>query len=336
MAQQQSRAVRTREVLIESAAQTFDEQGFARASLSAISARAGVSNGALHHHFASKAALARAVAAAAEGRLTRITAPRPLSAGGGSLQFLIDATHGLVQALAEDVVLRVGFGATPHTGPLRGAGRLAPAVGRAGWRRRWSGARREGALRQDAPAETVTATLVALTLGLGALEREASARRADVVTLVWSLLLPPALVAHGRAPLVPSGTPDRGAPPPPAGWTGARFTRWARLTRRAGLTRRVRLHPMGERIPPGAHRPVPGVQRAQGLGARDGRQQQPPERGQRRGRQPGGVLPPQQPRTPWWPRRCRRPPRRARSPRSAAPLEGLRQQPAPAPLPLLV
>ncbi|KAA0912392.1 TetR/AcrR family transcriptional regulator, partial [Streptomyces apricus] len=207
--------VRTREVLIESAAQTFDEQGFARASLSAISARAGVSNGALHHHFASKAALARAVAAAAEGRLTRITAPRPLPAGGGSLQFLIDATHGLVQALAEDVVLRVGFGATPHLDRFG-----VPAGSRRLWAR-WVAqtlerARREGALRQDAPAETVTATLVALTLGLGALEREAPARRADVVTLLWSLLLP-ALVAHGRAPLVPSGTPDRGAPQPPAG-----------------------------------------------------------------------------------------------------------------------
>ena len=52
----QERALRTREALIESAAEVFDREGFSVASLTAISSRAGVSNGALHFHFASKAA----------------------------------------------------------------------------------------------------------------------------------------------------------------------------------------------------------------------------------------------------------------------------------------
>ncbi|WP_159062215.1 TetR family transcriptional regulator, partial [Streptomyces caniscabiei] len=61
----QERAVRTRENLIRSAAEVFDREGYAVASITTISARAGVSNGALHFHFASKAALAEAVAEAA-------------------------------------------------------------------------------------------------------------------------------------------------------------------------------------------------------------------------------------------------------------------------------
>lgn len=65
----QERAVRTRESLIRSAAETFYREGFAVASLSVISAQAGVSSGALHFHFASKAALADAVETAALDRL---------------------------------------------------------------------------------------------------------------------------------------------------------------------------------------------------------------------------------------------------------------------------
>ena len=61
---EQERAVRTRERLIGSAAETFCREGFAVASLSVISAQAGVSSGALHFHFAGKAALADAVESA--------------------------------------------------------------------------------------------------------------------------------------------------------------------------------------------------------------------------------------------------------------------------------
>ena len=68
----QERAVRTREKLIRSAAEVFDREGYAVASITTISARAGVSNGALHFHFASKAALAEAVAEAAALRLRHL------------------------------------------------------------------------------------------------------------------------------------------------------------------------------------------------------------------------------------------------------------------------
>ncbi|MFD6492381.1 TetR family transcriptional regulator, partial [Streptomyces sp. NPDC060188] len=51
----QQRAVRTRDALIRSAAETFESRGYVQAKLAEISSRAGVSAGALHFHFPNKA-----------------------------------------------------------------------------------------------------------------------------------------------------------------------------------------------------------------------------------------------------------------------------------------
>src|SRR5258705_4564694 len=61
----QERAARTKRNLIRSAAEVFEREGYAAASLTVISSQAGVSNGALHFHFASKEDLAREVEGAA-------------------------------------------------------------------------------------------------------------------------------------------------------------------------------------------------------------------------------------------------------------------------------
>jgi AcrR family transcriptional regulator len=106
----QERAVRTRNALIESAAELFGREGYEVVSLSAISARAGVSNGTLHFHFPSKAALATGVRDAAARRFRRIvSAERPPPQLGGSLQSLVDTSHALLQGLGRDVILRAGF-----------------------------------------------------------------------------------------------------------------------------------------------------------------------------------------------------------------------------------
>ncbi|MFE9812628.1 TetR family transcriptional regulator [Streptomyces sp. NPDC005548] len=68
----QERAVRTREALIEAAAQLFDRDGYEVTSLAAVTAKAQVSAGALYFHFATKADLADAVTHAALSRLRRI------------------------------------------------------------------------------------------------------------------------------------------------------------------------------------------------------------------------------------------------------------------------
>ncbi|MFJ9139391.1 TetR family transcriptional regulator [Streptomyces sp. NPDC102256] len=69
----QERAVRTREALIEAAADLFDRDGQEVTSLAAVTAKAQVSAGALYFHFATKADLADAVTRTALSRLRQIT-----------------------------------------------------------------------------------------------------------------------------------------------------------------------------------------------------------------------------------------------------------------------
>ncbi|MFE4917199.1 TetR family transcriptional regulator [Streptomyces sp. NPDC056652] len=70
----QDRVARTRQSLIRAGAEVYAREGFAPASLSVISRRAGVGNGALHFHFASKGALARAVGDEVARTVRRIAA----------------------------------------------------------------------------------------------------------------------------------------------------------------------------------------------------------------------------------------------------------------------
>lgn len=198
----QERAARTRENLIRSAAEVFDREGYAVASLTTISSQAGVSNGALHFHFASKAALAEAVEDAAALRLRDIVDHAPV---GGSLQNLVDTTHQLARGLRDDVVLRAGF----ELGRDAGRGPRADVCGH--WQN-WveyllKCADQAGELRTDVSTQAVATAVVATTAGF-----EVLARRDDgdwlsrrTVARFWELLLPTlaatelltALDAHG-------------------------------------------------------------------------------------------------------------------------------------------
>ncbi|MFD6416164.1 ScbR family autoregulator-binding transcription factor [Streptomyces sp. NPDC060194] len=206
----QERAVRTRSALIESAAELFDRDGFEATSLSTISALAGVSNGALHFHFASKAALADAVGQEALRRLEWVVEQR----AEDGLQVLIDATHALVRSLSFDVVLRAGFelGDVP--------GRVATGVS---LRRRWQEwveetlvrAEREGSLASGIAAQDVAATVVAVTVGLKTLgSQDAMWLSRGTLTRFWALLLPRLAEPSALRVLVTSGTSFG---PPPTG-----------------------------------------------------------------------------------------------------------------------
>ncbi|THA33061.1 ScbR family autoregulator-binding transcription factor [Streptomyces sp. A1547] len=184
----QERAARTRETLIRSAAQIFDREGFPVASLTGISSLAGVSSGALHFHFASKAALADAVEAAALSRLLAVTDPGPPS-GAGRVQLLVDVTHGLAAALRTDVVLRAGFELSGEPS------RVSRSDLRDHWRR-WveatlEQADTEGELHPEVAAQDVVTAVVAATVGFEVLgARDAAWLSASTVTRFWRLLLP--------------------------------------------------------------------------------------------------------------------------------------------------
>ncbi|MFE0105073.1 ScbR family autoregulator-binding transcription factor [Streptomyces sp. NPDC059009] len=202
----QERAVRTRNALIESAAELFDRDGFEVASLATISARAGVSNGALHFHFSSKAALADAVAQAAAERLRQIMAQDT----EGALQALIDATHDLIRGLSQDVVLRAGFDLSDNIEQPRPGEDL---------RRTWQSwvedvlarADGEGALASGVSAEDVVTAVVAATVGFETLGSQDERWLSHAtLTRFWALMLPRLVEASSLDVLVAAGTRSSG------------------------------------------------------------------------------------------------------------------------------
>lgn len=201
----QERAVRTRNALIESAAELFGREGYEVVSLAAISARAGVSNGALHFHFPSKAALATGVREAAARRFDRIiSAERPPPQLGGSLQALVDTSHALLQGLGRDVILRAGFDLADG---VEAAGRGEDLYER--WHAWVEDAvvrtAREGLLSDVAPRD-LAATVVGATVGFAALGGH-DVRWLSRITLTrfWALLLPRVASASAQRVVTASG-----------------------------------------------------------------------------------------------------------------------------------
>ncbi|MFJ6016303.1 ScbR family autoregulator-binding transcription factor [Streptomyces sp. NPDC092952] len=200
----QERAARTRDSLIRSAAEVFDQGGSSAPSLTLISSRAGVSNGALHFHFASKAALVDAVGESALVRLLAVAngARQP---GQGQVQLLVDATHALAGALRADVVLRVGFALSGD------ASRAAGTDLRQHWRswveRTVRQAEARGELRRGAGVREAVMAVVAVTMGFEVLgTRDAAWLSASTVAGFWQLLLPTLVSADVLAAIDADGS----------------------------------------------------------------------------------------------------------------------------------
>ncbi|MFD9377611.1 ScbR family autoregulator-binding transcription factor [Streptomyces sp. NPDC059999] len=188
----QERAARTREVLVRAAAEVFVEEGFATASIGAISKRAGVSAGGLHFHFGSKTALAEAVVDRAAASVRVITVSR--LAGGNALQVLVDSTHDLMALLAHDPVVSAGFGLCVAAGTGDDAG-----AGPCGVRRQWQRwveamfrtAALNGELADGVSAQDAAAAVVAAIVGFEALGADEGAWLAEPsLARYWALMLP--------------------------------------------------------------------------------------------------------------------------------------------------
>ncbi|MEV6204940.1 ScbR family autoregulator-binding transcription factor [Streptomyces sp. NPDC051771] len=95
----QERAQRTRQAILTAAAELFDERGYDSASTTDILARAGLTRGALYHHFPSKEAIALALLD------THIDALQ-VEEQPVKLQSLIDLTFRFAQQLQRDPALR--------------------------------------------------------------------------------------------------------------------------------------------------------------------------------------------------------------------------------------
>ncbi|MFD9392979.1 ScbR family autoregulator-binding transcription factor [Streptomyces sp. NPDC060000] len=97
---QQERAVRTRQAVLNAAAQVFAEHGYVAATVADILHTAGVTKGALYFHFDSKEALAKGVL---ELQTNLHLTPQDIK-----LQELIDLTMTVAHQLPTDPVLRAG------------------------------------------------------------------------------------------------------------------------------------------------------------------------------------------------------------------------------------
>ncbi|MFF5707121.1 ScbR family autoregulator-binding transcription factor [Streptomyces sp. NPDC012794] len=194
----QERAARTREALVLAAAEVFAEEGFAAASIAAISERAGVTSGAVQFHFDGKPALARAVEARAARRLRRIAeAEGAGDRDGDPLLVLVDATYALLKLLAADVVVRAGFALGADAAhrsrvDLRGQCRL--------WTQElMDTAERAGLLAEGVSPQDATRVVVAITSGLRELlsvEPEWTSRQA--LARIWTVVLP-GIAPDGKA-----------------------------------------------------------------------------------------------------------------------------------------
>ncbi|MBM7170159.1 TetR family transcriptional regulator [Streptomyces sp. G44] len=159
----QQRAVHTRDALIRSAAETFERCGYVQAKLAEISSSAGVSAGALHFHFANKAAVASTVETAAADALRGAVRAAQVP-GMNAMQRLTAASHALAEALRHDVVARAGFHLSCRT-PQR----TGPDL-RQEWhacvRRLLAAAEAEGLLAEHVRPEDASVPVIAATTGL--------------------------------------------------------------------------------------------------------------------------------------------------------------------------
>jgi AcrR family transcriptional regulator len=206
---QKERAEGTRRSLLRAAAEVFAEEGFVSATISSISRKAGLSNGALHFHFENKRGLGQAVEAEfadTVARIIREADERP----GSALQRLIDAAHALMRSIDDDIVVRAGFQmvgtAARGTWPVEQQGR---------WRRWIDGvlqaARLDGTLAEDVSPAQASAAIVAATVGLAVLGlRDPKWVQSQVLRDYWELMLPRLTPPDRLAELVPQGTHRNG------------------------------------------------------------------------------------------------------------------------------
>ncbi|MFL6000619.1 MAG: ScbR family autoregulator-binding transcription factor [Streptomyces sp.] len=207
----QERAARTRQLLIRSAAEAFEQHGFTGARLADISSSAGVTAGALHFHFANKDALASTVEAKAADTL-RGAARSVRQPGANALQLLTGASHALADRLRHDVVARAGFRLSCGNDPRR------PGLDLRGeWfeciRHLLSEADDHNLLADGVSRQDAIASIAAATTGFEVLGRTDPTWLSPAsLSGFWRLVLPRLATAEAFAALdLPTAEPPAGA-----------------------------------------------------------------------------------------------------------------------------
>ncbi|MFJ9739684.1 ScbR family autoregulator-binding transcription factor [Streptomyces sp. NPDC101166] len=191
---QQERGIRSRRSILEAAADVFGERGYDAASTNEILARAGLTRGALYHHFPSKEAIATALVEAQSEAL--LVPDQPVK-----LQAVIDLTLQFSQRLQTDAVLRASVRlaveqssfATSAQTPYNQSITVIEDLLRQ--------AEKQGELLPGADLAEVASTVVGAFTGLQVMSQAYSNRR-DLparIAALWRLVLP-GLAAPGMLP----------------------------------------------------------------------------------------------------------------------------------------
>ena len=115
---QASRRAATRAALVAAARELFSERGFAGAAREEIVERAGVTRGALYHHFASKEDLFRAVYEEIEEELSATVATAALAAGADPMAQLRAGALAFLDAASTPDVRRIVLLDAPSVLPV--------------------------------------------------------------------------------------------------------------------------------------------------------------------------------------------------------------------------
>lgn len=198
----QDRAERTRNLILDAAAEAFEARGFAGASLSDILARAGVTKGALYFHFASKEDLAKALV----DEQWRTELPS-LEDATNPIQSVIDLCHAYCRELCTNIRVRASNRLMAESNFDRPFPQVCTR-----WtdqiRRLLEAARDAGDLRPEWDPAEVAGYVCSAVLGIqtmsGALTNREDMR--DRLTNMWKISLPGLVPARRLSRFRPSGT----------------------------------------------------------------------------------------------------------------------------------
>ncbi|MEU7670142.1 ScbR family autoregulator-binding transcription factor, partial [Streptomyces huasconensis] len=191
---QQERGIRSKRSILEAAADVFGERGYDAASTNEILARAGLTRGALYHHFPSKEAIA---AALVEAQLEALVVPeRTLK-----LQSVIDLTSAFARRLQYDTVLRASVRLTVEQSSFSCSAQTPYNMAITVIEDLLKQAGEQGELLPGTDPLEVASTIVGSFTGLQVMSQAYSNRQdlLDRISALWRLLLP-GLVTPGLLP----------------------------------------------------------------------------------------------------------------------------------------
>lgn len=100
-------AAATAHAVLDAAARLFAQEGFAGVSLNAVAAAAGVTRGAVYHHYAGKNGLFEAVAARLQGEVAAAVVAAAEDAGDDPAAQLRAGCHAFLEAITGTTAARV-------------------------------------------------------------------------------------------------------------------------------------------------------------------------------------------------------------------------------------